>query len=136
MPNWVAKKNPYPVPESLDRLERSLIERGCTVMARVDHSGHAATAGPELRPTPVLLFGKPSLGTQLMQAEQTLAIDLPSKVLGWQDTSGQVWPGYRDLRAVAAQYAALDQAHAAVEELAGTIDQATDGAVARSDTGA
>ncbi|HEU4362182.1 MAG TPA: DUF302 domain-containing protein [Mycobacterium sp.] len=136
MPNWVAKKSPYPVPETLDRLERSLIERGCTVMARVDHSGHAAKAGLELRPTQVLLFGKPSLGTQLMQAEQTLAIDLPSKVLGWQDASGQVWLGYRDLRAIAAQHAALDQAHAAVTELAEMIDQVTDGAVSLPGTGA
>lgn len=127
MPAWVAKKSPHSVAETLDRLERLLIDRGCTVMARVDHAGHAGKAGLELRPTQLLLFGKPSLGTRLMQAEQTVAIDLPAKVLGWQDADGRVWLGYRDLRAVTAQHSALDRA--VVEELAAMIDQATDGAV-------
>ncbi|MGH3562467.1 MAG: DUF302 domain-containing protein [Mycobacterium sp.] len=132
MSRWVAKQSPYPVPETLERLEGRLIEQGFTVMARVDHSGHAAKVGMDLRPTQVLLFGKPSLGTQLMQAEQTFAIDLPSKVLAWQDSCGQVWLGYRDLRAIAAEHDGLAEAHAAVEELASAIDQAADGAIALS----
>ena len=132
MPSWVAKKSPYPVPETLDRLERALVAAGCTVMARVDHSGHAAKAGLQLRPTQVLLFGKPSLGTQLMQAEQTVAIDLPSKALAWQDAAGQIWLGYRDLRVVAAQHPALGQAHPVAAELADLVDRATDDAVASS----
>jgi uncharacterized protein (DUF302 family) len=131
MSAWVAKRSPHSVPETLDRLERVLVEGGCTVMGRIDHSGHAAGAGLPLRPTQVLLFGRPSLGTQLMQAEQIVAIDLPSKVLGWQDAHGQVWLGYRDLRAVAAQHPALTEARDAVEELAGIIDRATDAAVTR-----
>ncbi len=132
MSRWVNKQSPYSVPETLDRLEGMLVERGFTVMARVDHSGHAAKVGMDLRPTQVLLFGKPSLGTKLMQAEQTLAIDLPSKVLAWQDSCGQVWLGYRDLRAITAEHDGLDEAHAAVEGLASAIDQATDAAVAVS----
>jgi|YelNatPaOPRAMG01_1025707.scaffolds.fasta_scaffold121927_1 uncharacterized protein (DUF302 family) len=130
MPRWVEKPSFYSVFETLDRLEHILIDRGFAMMARVDHSGHAAKVGMDLRPTQVLLFGKPSLGTQLMQAEQTIAIDLPSKVLAWQDSRGQVWVGYRDLRTIAAEYGGLDEARAAVEELANNIDQATDAAVA------
>ena len=126
MPGWVDKQSRYSVAETLDRLETALGERGFTVMARIDHAGHATRAGLELRPTQVLLFGKPSLGTRLMQAEQTLAIDLPSKVLAWQDDSGVVRLGYRDLRVTAA---GLHAARAAVEELAGAVDAATDAAV-------
>jgi uncharacterized protein (DUF302 family) len=126
---WVDKQSPYPVPETLERLEGTLTESGFTVMARIDHSGHAAKIGMDLRPTQVLLFGKPDLGTRLMQAEQTFGIDLPSKVLAWQDTSDQVWLGYRDLRVIAAQRDRLAEAHAVVEELASAIDHATDTAV-------
>lgn len=132
MSRWVDKLSPYPVPETLDRLETALVEQGFTVMARVDHSGHASGSGLRLRPTQVLLFGKPSLGTQLMQVDQTLAIDLPSKVLAWQDADGQVRVGYRDLLAMAVEHGGLDGAWAAVEALASGIDRATDAAVAAS----
>ncbi|MDI3315181.1 MAG: DUF302 domain-containing protein [Mycobacterium sp.] len=130
MSGWVEKRSPYPVPDTLDRLENSLVERDCTVMARIDHAANAAAVGMDLRPTQVLLFGKPRLGTRLMQAEQTLGIDLPSKVLAWQDTSGEVRLGYRDLRAIVAKHDDLDNAKAAAEELASLIDQATDAAIA------
>lgn len=129
MSRWVEKCSPYSVPDTLDRLEGALIDQGFTVMARVDHCAHAAKIGMDLRPTQVLLFGKPSLGTQLMQAEQILAIDLPSKALAWQDGSGQVRLGYRDLRTIAAEHGGLDEARGAVEELANTIDHATDVAI-------
>lgn len=132
MSRWVDKDSPYSVPDTLDRLEEALVGEGFTVMARVDHSGHAAKAGLELRPTQVLLFGNPSLGTRLMQAEQTLAIDLPSKALAWQDAAGRVRLGYRNLRAVLADHDGLAGARAAIEQLASTIDRATDAAVAPS----
>lgn len=132
MPRWLEKRSPYSVPATLDRLTALLVEQGCAVMARIDHSANAAKIGLDLRPTQLLLFGKPSLGTQLMQAEQTLAIDLPSKVLAWQDASGQVRLGYHDLRTIAAEYAGLDEASGAVEELSRIIDSATDVAVTLS----
>lgn len=134
MARWIDKPSPYPVAETMQRLETVLIERGFTVMARVDHAAHAAKAGLELRPTQVLLFGNPALGTQLMQAEQTIAIDLPSKVLAWQDAAGRVRLGYRDLRDLAAGHHDLSGsagAGGAVAELASAIDQATDAAVGR-----
>lgn len=132
MTRWIEKPSPHSVPETLDRLENALLARGFTVMARVDHSGHAAHNGLELRPTQVLLFGKPTLGTQLMQVDQTLAIDLPSKVLAWQDGTGRVRLGYRDLRALPAENAGLHRVSGVIEELAGAIDAATDAAVAGS----
>lgn len=128
MPRWLEKCSPYPVPATLDRLTALLVEQGCAVMARIDHSANAAKIGLDLRPTQLLLFGKPSLGTQLMQAEQTVAIDLPS----WQDASGQVRLGYHDLRTIAAEHGGLGKAGAAVEELSRIIDSATDAAVTLS----
>ncbi|HEU0190102.1 MAG TPA: DUF302 domain-containing protein [Mycobacterium sp.] len=133
MSEWVEKHSPYPVPETLQRLEDALVERGFAMMARVDHAANAAKVGMRLHPTQVLLFGKPSLGTRLMQAEQTLAIDLPSKVLAWQDAAGRVRLGYRDLRAALAGRDGLAAARPAVEELASAIDEATDVAVAVAD---
>lgn len=130
MSGWIEKPSPHSVSATLDRLEAALLAEGWQVMARVDHSGHATKAGLELRPTQVLLFGNPALGTRLMQAEQTLAIDLPSKALAWQDADGQVRLGYRDLRAVTADRPELAPARAAIEQLADTIDRATDAAVA------
>lgn len=129
MSRWIEKLSPHPVTETMQRLEANLVERGWKVMARVDHAEHAASAGLALRPTQVLLFGNPALGTRLMQADQTVAIDLPSKALAWQDTAGQVRLGYRDLRALAAEHDSLRPAGAAVEELASVIDEATDAAV-------
>ncbi|ODR11123.1 hypothetical protein BHQ15_03150 [Mycolicibacillus koreensis] len=133
MSHWVAKRSPYPVAETMTRLENALGERGFTVMARIDHAAHAERAGQQLRPTEVMLFGKPALGTQLMQADQLIAIDLPSKVLGWQDADGQNWLGYRDLRALIAGRTDVAAPGTAVvaAELAAGIEAATDAAVRR-----
>ena len=128
--SWIEKPSPHSVSETLDRLEAALLADGWKVMARVDHSGHATKAGLDLRPTQVLLFGNPALGTRVMQAEQTLAIDLPSKALAWQDATGQVRLGYRDLRALTAGRPELAPAQAAIAQLTDGIDRATDAAVA------
>ncbi len=134
MSHWVAKRSPHPVAETMTRLQTALDERGFTVMARIDHAAHAERAGQALRPTEVVLFGKPALGTQLMQADQLIAIDLPSKVLGWQDSDGQSWLGYRDVRDLIAGRAGLAVAATATKaatELAEGIEAATDAAVGR-----
>jgi len=87
-------KSPYPVPETLLRLENLLRAKNLTVFARVDHSGEAAKAGLTMRPTQLLIFGSPQAGTPLMVAAPTLAIDLPLKALAWEDAEGQVWLSY------------------------------------------
>jgi uncharacterized protein (DUF302 family) len=86
--------SPYSVAETLARLESSLKERGVTVFARVDHSGEAEKAGLKMRPTQLLIFGSPKAGTPLMVATPRAAIDLPLKVLAWEDESGKVWLSY------------------------------------------
>jgi len=84
----------YSVPETLKRLEALLSAKGLTVFARVDHSGEAAKVGLTMRPTQLIIFGSPKAGTPLMVASPTLAIDLPLKVLAWEDADGKVWLSY------------------------------------------
>ena len=86
----VTRASPYPVPETVGKIESALTAKGVKIFARIDHGGEAKGAGLELRPTEVLIFGNPKAGTPLMQASPTIAIDLPLKVLVWQDDQGQV----------------------------------------------
>jgi uncharacterized protein (DUF302 family) len=84
------------VADIADRLEAALAARGITLFARVDHAAGAAAAGLTLRPTILLVFGDAKVGTALMQAEQTIGIDLPLKMLVWQDAAGSSWLTYAD----------------------------------------
>ena len=80
----------------MDRFEALAKQRGLTVFARIDHAAGAAKIGKALRPTEVLIFGNPQGGTPFMECAQTVGIDLPLKVLVWEDASAQVWLGYND----------------------------------------
>jgi uncharacterized protein (DUF302 family) len=87
---------PRPPKEAMDMLAASVARHGMTVFARIDHAAAAKEAGMTLAPTEVLIFGNPKGGTPLMQAAQTLGIDLPLKALVWQDEAGKTWIGYND----------------------------------------
>ncbi|MGH8801328.1 MAG: DUF302 domain-containing protein [Casimicrobiaceae bacterium] len=65
-------------------------QQGWHLFARIDHADHARRKGLELRPTELILFGNPEIGTLLMQDHQLTAIDLPMKALAWEDEQGQV----------------------------------------------
>jgi uncharacterized protein (DUF302 family) len=80
----------------MERLEAEIKARGITVFARIDHAAGAASAGLSLRPTELLIFGNAKAGTPLMQSGQTIGIDLPLKILVWQDASAKVWLTYND----------------------------------------
>jgi uncharacterized protein (DUF302 family) len=84
--------------ETLARLEAAVGRHGMTVFERIDHGAAAAKVGLELRPTMVLLFGNPQAGTPSMQKTPTLAIDLPLKVLIWQDEAGATFLAYNEPR--------------------------------------
>lgn len=74
--------------QTLQRLDKVIADRGIQVFCRIDHSGEAAKNGLELRPTVVTIFGNPKAGTPLMVEAPTAALDLPLKILIWQDESG------------------------------------------------
>lgn len=92
----ISVKSPYPVGQTVDRLEAGAKQRGLKVFARIDHAAGALSVGKKLRPTELLIFGNPQGGTPLMECAQSAGIDLPLKALAWQDEQGQVWLGYND----------------------------------------
>jgi uncharacterized protein (DUF302 family) len=98
----------YGPKETADRLAAAVARRGMAVLARIDHAAAAAEVGMELRPTEVIIFGNPRAGTPLMQAVQTIGIDLPLKALVWQDEASAVWLAYNDPAWLAARHGALD----------------------------
>ncbi len=92
----VSKPSPYPVRETLDRLEKVLAAKNVKVFARIDHAAEAKGAGLAMRPAQLLVFGNPKAGTPVMTAAPTAAIDLPLKTLAWEDAGGKVWLSYND----------------------------------------
>jgi uncharacterized protein (DUF302 family) len=108
----------YPVRETLDRLEADLKAKSITVFARIDHAAGAASVAMPLRPTELLIFGNPKAGTPLMQSNQTIGIDLPLKILAWQDADGKVWLTYNDPRWLAGRHRLGSGTDAGVSALA------------------
>ena len=86
----------HSTPETADRLETVLKEKGMTVFSRIDHAAGAASIGEALRPTVLIIFGNPKVGTALMKCGQTAGIDLPLKALIWEDENGRVKLTYND----------------------------------------
>jgi uncharacterized protein (DUF302 family) len=105
----IALESKYDVKETLDRLAAELDKRGIKVAARVDHAAGAKAVGMELPPIEVLMFGNPRLGTPLMQLAPAIGIDLPMKVLAWQDKAGKVWIGYAAPDALKARHGISDR---------------------------
>jgi uncharacterized protein (DUF302 family) len=87
-------RSPYSAPETLQRLEAIVKEKGIHVFALIDHSGEAEKAGLTMQFTKLLIFGSPQSGTPLMVASPGLALDLPLKALVWKDVEGSVWLSY------------------------------------------
>jgi uncharacterized protein (DUF302 family) len=89
-------KSKHTVTETIDKLETVLNKKGMTIFKRVNHAAGAEKAGLKLRPTELLIFGNPKVGTPLMLCSQTAALDLPLKALAYKDENGQVWLAYND----------------------------------------
>ena len=86
----------YSAKETADRFESIIKDKGFTVFSRIDHQKNAAGVNLTLRPTEVIIFGNPNIGTQLMQCNQLVAIDLPQKVLISEDADNKVWLSYNN----------------------------------------
>jgi len=84
----------HSVDETVEKLKGILQSKGVTLFAMIDHSGEAAKAGLKMRPTKLLIFGNPKSGTPVMLAAPSSAIDLPLKILIWEDAQGKVWVAY------------------------------------------
>ena len=92
----ISVKSAHDVKTTADRLESTLKQKGMNVFNRINHAQGAQQIGEELRPTELIIFGNPKVGTPLMQCAQSVGIDLPQKALIWQDAQGQVWLSYND----------------------------------------
>lgn len=84
----------HSVDETVARLKNILQSKGITLFAQIDHSGEAKKVGMQMPPTKLLIFGNPKGGTPLMLAAPSIAIDLPLKILVWEDSQGKVWLSY------------------------------------------
>jgi uncharacterized protein (DUF302 family) len=104
--------------ETMSRLQAAVRAKGLTVFAHVDHAAGAAAVGLALQPTDLLVFGNARGGTPVMQANQTIGLDLPLKALVWQDEVGSTWVSYNDP-------AWLAQRHGLGNEVSGPVDAMT-----------
>jgi uncharacterized protein (DUF302 family) len=84
----------HSVDETIEKLKGMINAKGVTLFALVDHSGEAEKVGMKMAPTKLLIFGSPKAGTPIMLAAPSIAIDLPLKVLVWEDKAGKVWVSY------------------------------------------
>ena len=86
----------HSVQETVERLKNILQAKGVMLFALIDHSGEAEKIGLKMPPTKLLIFGSPKAGTPLMLASPRIAIDLPLKILIWEDSGGKAWVSYND----------------------------------------
>ena len=100
----ISVKSAHDVGTTADRLEKVLKSKGMTVFIRIDHAEGAQKIGETLRPTQLVIFGNPKVGTPMMQCRQSVAIDLPQKALIWEDETGQVWFSYNDPKYLATRH--------------------------------
>jgi uncharacterized protein (DUF302 family) len=120
---FVSIPSNHSVDEAVEKLQQMLQAKGVKLFALVDHSGEAEKAGMQMRPTKLLIFGNPKAGTPLMIASPSIAIDLPLKILVWEDSSNRVWVSYNSPAYLQARHhlpANLVQNIAVVEALAAT----------------
>lgn len=87
--------------QTVEHLKSVLGQKKIQVFADIDHAAGARQVGMSLRPTRVILFGNPQAGTPLMQSQQTIGLDLPLRILIWEDEDGKVWLTYRRPEVVA-----------------------------------
>lgn len=119
-------KSNHTVSVTADRLVNALKSKGMTVFAEIDHAAGARSVGQTLRPTEVVVFGNPKVGTLLMQCSQSVAIDLPQKALIWEDKAGQVWLAYNNPQHLAQrhQIEGCDQVLNKIEQALGKFAKA------------
>ncbi|MBS1530369.1 MAG: DUF302 domain-containing protein [Bacteroidetes bacterium] len=99
----------YSVKATIDRLEHDLRARGVTIFGRIDQQAEAATAGLNMNPLELLIFGNPKAGTLLMEAEPLSGLDLPLKAMAWQDNGNKVWLTYNSFSYLQKRYGLSDE---------------------------
>ena len=125
----VTRRSRHPPDETRMRLEAAIREKGLTLFVRIDHAAGAKAAGLALRPTDLLIFGNAKGGTPLMQAAQTTGIDLPLKILIWQDEQGVTWLSYNDPGWLARRHGLVPDAPSPVNAMTSLLDDMATAAI-------
>ena len=123
----VSKTSTHSVKDTLDKLETIVTAKGFTVVARVNHAKAAENVGQKLNPTEVLIFGNPKVGTALMQSNQAIGLDLPIKVIAWEDDKGVVTIAYNDPAWMVSRFGITDRDEV-VKKMTGALMKFTDAA--------
>ncbi len=116
------------VAEVANRFESIINQKGLKLFNRISHSDGAKNVGLNLAPTELLIFGNPKVGTPLMQCNQTTGIDLPQKVLIWQDDKSQVWLTYNDPQYIAERHGISDNCAKIITNIGNILNKLTNAA--------
>ncbi|QJF50656.1 DUF302 domain-containing protein [Roseobacter ponti] len=127
--DMITRTSPHSVSDTMDRLEAAVTGAGATVFARVDHAAGAAKVDMDLRPTQMLMFGNPKLGTPAMLDGQTAGLDLPLRVLVYSDAEGVVHVAYHAPASLAETHGLPGDAEY-IRMMTGALDKLTGKAVA------
>lgn len=103
--------------ETTDRVASLIHSRGFTIFGRIDHGAEANQQGLPLGPTELFIFGNPTVGTFLMQDRQTCGIDLPVKILVWEDESGKVWLTYNKMDLLKSKHQLTEKSLAVLQKI-------------------
>lgn len=125
----ITKKSPHSAKQTIDRLETMLKQKGITIALRWSHSDRAKGADIDVRPTELIVFGNPKLGSHMFTSAQSAGIDFPMKVLAWEDAQGQTWLSYNDPAYLAKRHGIKDRGEI-VNKMSGALKTFTDKAVA------
>jgi len=118
----VTKASANSVSVTIDRLESKMKSKGITIFKRVDHAAGAKGVGITMRPTTLLIFGNPKLGSPLMTSSQTAAIDLPLKAIAYEDANGKVWLSYNNPAYIAKRHGIADRAKV-IKKMTGALNK-------------
>lgn len=127
--NFISKKSPYEVDQTLDRLQNVLEKKGITIFTRVDHGGGAKRVGEPLRTSQLLIFGNPKTGSPLMREAPMMGLELPMKALAWEDDNGQVWLSYLKPSVLQNRYGLKNQA--IINKITGALNSMTEKALSK-----
>jgi len=126
--NWQVKTSPHSVADTVARLTAAIEGAGAKVAAVIDHATAAASADLDLAPTTVVIFGNPKLGTPLMQENRRIGMDLPLRILVWQD-GDTTMVGYVEPEVIANRYGIGDD-NKSILAMEGALGKLTDAAIA------
>jgi len=103
----IIHQSPYPVKETIDRLQSFLVQHGATIYARIDQQDELRKTGQSILPLEFLLFGNPKAGGPIMMENPLAALELPLKVIAWQDEKDHVYIAYNEQQYIEERYSLL-----------------------------